>query len=236
MKTGAIIFSRMSSNRLPGKAMLDINGRCLLGRVIDRANFIEGIDSLIIATSNDSSDDVIEEFALKEKLQIFRGSLNNVLSRAVSACEHFRLDSFVRICGDRPFFDPKLATDLLSKYKASDCEVLTTSFPKTVPAGLTIEILSYKVLKNIIRKVSNIYDREHITNFIYKNATDFKILGYDNDIFSKYLKLNISVDTLEQLRMVAWIARNTDRSDGSFCDSKEILKLAQLWQVRGDEE
>ena len=36
-RIGAIIFSRFDSNRLFGKALIDIQGRSLLGRVIDRA-------------------------------------------------------------------------------------------------------------------------------------------------------------------------------------------------------
>ena len=51
MKIGAIIFSRFSSERLPGKALIDISGRSLLGRVIDRTREIQGIDKIIVATS-----------------------------------------------------------------------------------------------------------------------------------------------------------------------------------------
>ena len=40
MKVGAIIFSRMDSKRLPGKALVEIEGRSMLGRVIDRAKRI----------------------------------------------------------------------------------------------------------------------------------------------------------------------------------------------------
>ena len=46
MKVGAIIFSRMSSRRLPSKALIEINGRTLLGRVIDLTKLIEGVEIL----------------------------------------------------------------------------------------------------------------------------------------------------------------------------------------------
>ena len=69
MKVGAIIFSRFNSHRLPGKALLDISGRPLLGRVIDRTKDIQGVDKIIIATSTHSLDDQIESFAKKEKLK-----------------------------------------------------------------------------------------------------------------------------------------------------------------------
>ena len=50
MSRGVIIFSRMDSNRLPGKALIDICGRSLLGRVIDRAKNIKGAERIIVAT------------------------------------------------------------------------------------------------------------------------------------------------------------------------------------------
>ena len=50
MSVGAIIFSRYTSSRLPGKALVDIAGRCLLGRVLDRSKLVKGIDHVILAT------------------------------------------------------------------------------------------------------------------------------------------------------------------------------------------
>ena len=57
---GLIIFARLNSSRLPGKALLEISGRPLLGHVIDRAKKISKQYPLVIATSNESSDDLIE--------------------------------------------------------------------------------------------------------------------------------------------------------------------------------
>ena len=62
-KVGGIIFSRFDSNRLFGKALIDIEGRALLGRVIDRSKLIKGISKLIVATSERPIDNQIHEFA-----------------------------------------------------------------------------------------------------------------------------------------------------------------------------
>ena len=43
MNIGGIIFSRMSSSRLPGKALIDIDGKTLLERVIERSKKIRNI-------------------------------------------------------------------------------------------------------------------------------------------------------------------------------------------------
>ena len=52
----------MDSNRLPGKALIDICGRSLLGRVIDRAKNIKGAERIIVATSSRSIDNPITSF------------------------------------------------------------------------------------------------------------------------------------------------------------------------------
>ena len=74
MKTGIVIFSGAnSSTRLPGKALIDISGRCLLGRVIDRTKEIKGIVDIIVATSTDKEDDQIVDFAEHENVNVYRG-------------------------------------------------------------------------------------------------------------------------------------------------------------------
>jgi len=103
-KIGGLIFSRFDSTRLPGKALLEINGREMLGRVIDRAKKIPGLDGIVVATTDREVDDTIAEFASKENVGCFRGSLDDVAFRAFKACESFGFSKFVRICGDRPFF------------------------------------------------------------------------------------------------------------------------------------
>ena len=86
-----------------------------MGRVIDRTKDIEGIDTVVVATSLNPEDDEIEEFSSSENVSVYRGSLNNVFSRASLACKEFNLERFVRICGDRPFLALSLYQNLSRK-------------------------------------------------------------------------------------------------------------------------
>ena len=104
---GAIIFSRIASQRLPGKSLIEIHCRPLLGREIDSANMINNVDHIIIATSENSEDDTIVEFANSEGVEIFRGDSDDVASTALESCVFFKIDKFARICGDWPFFRPR---------------------------------------------------------------------------------------------------------------------------------
>jgi len=62
MNKVAIIQARMSSSRLPGKVMLDIAGKPMLLHVIERARLARQVDQVVLATSNDPSDDILEQF------------------------------------------------------------------------------------------------------------------------------------------------------------------------------
>lgn len=210
MNIGAIIFSRFDSSRLPGKAMLDIEGRSLLGRVIDRTKKIKNIEQIIIATSDRDIDDVISDFAIQENIHCYRGSLENVASRAIEACKKYSLDAFARICGDRPFFDFNAVSYLISEFKNNEFDLTTTFGTGQMPPGLTCEIISATALQKAYLNF-DIYEQEHFTTYFYRNFNNFlvkKVLvpnceAYDN-------KLRLVVDNQTDLKRARWIASQTD--------------------------
>ena len=53
MKILGVIPSRMESKRLPGKPLLDINGKSMIQRVYESSINCKNLDDLIIATPND---------------------------------------------------------------------------------------------------------------------------------------------------------------------------------------
>ena len=80
-KIGFIILSRYSSSRLPGKALININGQKLLGNII--GNLKESFPEVdcIVATSNEQEDDLIQEYCDKSFTKCFRGDLEDVSKR-----------------------------------------------------------------------------------------------------------------------------------------------------------
>ena len=222
---GAIIFSRFDSNRLFGKALKNIEGRCLLGRVIDRTKLIRGINKIILATSNRKIDNGICDFAESEGLEIFRGSCDDVFGRALETCKKFNLDIFARICGDRPFFDFDLTSQAINIYKTNNCDLVTTMFPRTYPPGLTTEVISKDLLKNFDKQITDKFDREHLTTYFYANPKNIKIKNISNPNYESIKNISLVVDTNEDLEKAKWIAKNKKESvNGNDTDS--IISLA----------
>lgn len=222
---GAIIFARYDSKRLYGKALIDIEGRSLLGRVIDRSKLINGINNIIIATSDRSIDNHIYEFAQSEGIKTFRGSCNDVYQRSIDACEKYKFDFFARICGDRPFFDYELVSKAIEIFKKKGADLVTTMYPRTYPPGLTTEIIKKNLLKRYNKEIKDNFDREHLTTYFYRNPNDLKIINLENKSFNKINKIKLVVDTEEDLKKARWIARKLTLQKGTR-NMQEIISLA----------
>jgi spore coat polysaccharide biosynthesis protein SpsF (cytidylyltransferase family) len=68
--TLAIVQARMSSSRLPGKVLMDIAGKPMLQHVIDRSMQAKSVDQVVLATTNDPSDDILENFCQQQAWQM----------------------------------------------------------------------------------------------------------------------------------------------------------------------
>ena len=88
----AIIQARMGSSRLPGKIMLKTCGKTFLEHVIDRVIKSKTLDKVVVATSLNKNDDVIEDLCKKKNILYFRGSENDVLSRYKMAADKTHAD------------------------------------------------------------------------------------------------------------------------------------------------
>ena len=227
MKIGGIIFSRMSSSRLPGKAKIEISGKNLLSRVIERSKKISMIDHLCLATSINDEDNEIEELALSLGVEVYRGDLNDVAKRAYKAASKFEYTDFLRICADRPFFDYRLYDTMIQKHLESVNDLTTSIFPRTVPVGFTGEIVSVKALERLLSFTKCVKDREHVTRYFYNNPKLFSISNIDFNLSKEIINLKLAIDSEKDLKMAKWIINNSD-IDPEY-NSEKIFYLAKEW-------
>lgn len=185
--------------------MKSIRGRPLLGHVIDRARLIDGIDGIVVATSDRAVDDPIAEFADRENVDVFRGSVDDVAGRCLDCMEAYGFQRFVRIAGDSPFFDPALAGRLLRLHRELGVEVATNVSPRSFPRGTSIEVVSRQAMQRVVASTDDPDDREHVTRCIYTHPDRFDLfnLSAPDD---RYDGVHLTVDTPEDLRMAEWIA------------------------------
>jgi spore coat polysaccharide biosynthesis protein SpsF (cytidylyltransferase family) len=228
-KVGLIIQARMGSTRLPGKSNLQINGLTVLNWVINTAKSIEGVDRVILVTSNEKNCDCLEELANKENIFCIRGSENDVLSRYICAIKKYNLDYVIRITGDDICHDPLFIEDSMHDFFVQNCDYMISSTEKLpLIDGLIFEIFRSRLLIDIFKKGDlTSLDKEHVTLYIRNKKIDYKqgFINIENIpkiyINENYLKL--CVDTYEDFR-------NLEESWSSKI-SKKNLKIANTEKI-----
>jgi len=231
-KIGGIIFSRMNSRRLPGKALKMVSGKMLLERVIDASLNIKNINHICIATSLNPEDDQIEEYANIRGINVFRGNEYDVAMRAFNASIKFGYESFARICGDRPFIDYNIYDELIQIHNHGNADITTNIFPRVVPPGLSAEIIRVKSLERLISLTTDKFDREHITQYFYENSNKFKIESVDhNNNFKKFVNTNLTIDEYKDLQKASWILENHKKQKCNLV-SESIIRMANIWETR----
>lgn len=179
----AILQARMSSTRLPGKVLADLAGAPMILRQLERLNRARTIHHLIVATSDDPSDDVLADHLTKAGVEVFRGSMQDVLGRFAGAATSLRHeDLVVRLTADCPLTDPKLIDAMIGKHVASHVHYTATTLPtRTYPKGLDAEVMSVGMLRLVAAEAADPYEREHVTPFIYRRPDRFTLGGLSQD-------------------------------------------------------
>ena len=124
MKTGYLITARMKSTRLKHKLTLEINNRQIIRWMIDRIKLAKSIDEIIICTSTNKEDYVLEEIAQEEKIKIFRGHEDDVIQRLYDASLAFGLDYALNITADCPLVSIEYMEKTVAKYKETGADLI----------------------------------------------------------------------------------------------------------------
>ena len=220
-----IIQARIASTRLPGKVMMDINGKPMLLRLIERLKSC-GLD-IVIATSTDPSNEPLFELAKEHKFPIFAvDNENDVLNRYYQVASKLKLNTIVRITSDCPLIDPKVLTHVIQVYTINHCNYCSNVIERTYPDGLDCEVFSFKALEKVWKEAKDPYDREHVTPYILRNPDKFKLLSVENETDLSHLRW--TVDTAEDLKFARWVYGKL----GDNFYMEDVLKLGGRWKLK----
>lgn len=228
MKVVCIIQARMGSTRLPGKVMLDLCGKTVLERVVERVRKVKNIDEIVIATTTKKDDDIIVNKALKCNVKIFRGSEDDVLSRYYFAAKKYNADVIVRITSDCPLIDPAVTESVIDYYLKNvyKFDYVSNTLERTYPRGLDTEVFSFKSLEKAFAEAILERDREHVTTYIWKNPDVFKLGCYKND--KDYSHLRWTLDTSEDYELIKRIYNHFCSFNNMNFNMKDVINLYEI--------
>ena len=226
MRVNAIIQARCGSSRFPNKVFAIIDGKPLLWHVVNRLKLTSMIDDIIVATTINSRDDMIEEWCKSEKVNYFRGSENDVLNRYYKASKAYPSDVIVRVTADDPFKEPSVIDRVIKMLIDEKYDLVTNNFPPSFPEGLDCEAFSSTVLEIMEKTTQDSFEREHVTQYVYHNPQQFKIGNITSNDNLSYLRWTI--DNEEDYLMVKRIYEMRKK------DSTGILLMGEILDIIRD--
>ena len=167
MKIGFFITARLKSTRLKRKILLDLNGKSVIDRVIERAKNINNIDGVVLCTSTNAQDSILYKNALSNQIEFYAGSEDDVLKRLLDAAKYFEYDAFVSITADNPLFSMQTSQLLVDLYKKNNFDFI---FTKGLPMGCATNLIDVKSLE-VVTFIKKEADTEIWGPFV--NRSDF---------------------------------------------------------------
>ncbi len=198
----AILQARMSSTRLPGKVLEPVLGVPMIGRQLERLARSARLDRVVVATSEDASDDPLAAYLERAGHAVFRGSLADVLGRFAGAMATVpEADTIVRLTADCPLADWTVIDATIDRHHESGADYTSnTPAVRTYPHGLDNEVMRREVLERAWREGVDPYEREHVTPFIYRRPEEFRIASLSREPSLAHLRW--TVDYPEDLDFV----------------------------------
>lgn len=172
-----VVQARMSSSRLPGKVLMPILGEPLLVRMVERLRMAKTPFQIVVATSTDPADDVLETLCQTHQIECFRGSLSDCLDRHYQAAVRYGADVVVKIPSDCPLIDPQIIDYVLGVYLANpdQYDFVSNLHPPTWPDGNDVEIMTFDCLKATWQEATKPLEREHTTPYIWDTPGRFRV-------------------------------------------------------------
>lgn len=224
MKINAIIEARMNSSRLPGKVLMHILGKPALSHLIERLKRTKYIKDIILATTINPKDDVLEKFANDNGIKCYRGSEEDVMGRVVQAATVINTDVIVEITGDCVLIAPEVIDKAIEIYKTGKYDIVSNTWNFSYPQGTDVQIFSHKLLADAYEKTKDPAHREHVSLYFYENPDLYKIYFLEAPPEFKAPHLRFQLDYKEDLEFIRKIYEELHPKNKEF-SLKEIFQL-----------
>lgn len=171
----AILQGRLSSTRLPGKVLKNLHGKPMILRQIERLEQSELIDTLVVATSIDNSDDQLVEVLREEGILVRRGPLDDVVERFGLVVDEFLPTTIVRLTADCPLTDVAVIDQVITTHLENGADYTSNVLNPTYPDGLDVECFSLQAFSRLRASALSVPEREHVTLGMYSHPDLFTL-------------------------------------------------------------
>ena len=196
----AIVQARENSSRFPNKVLKYINEKTILEIINSRLKKSKNLSNIVFAIPK--NDKKIQSLLIKRKINYFLGSEKNVLERFYKCAKKYKANTVVRITADCPLVDFKILDKMIKVFLKKKPDYISNTIKLFYPDGLDIEILNFKSLETAFKHSKSSFYKEHVTFYITKNISKFKILNFKENKYLNNSDIRLTVDNNQDLTMV----------------------------------
>ena len=220
MRVVAIIQARMSSSRLPGKVLMPLANKPVLAHVVERLSYCKMVEKIVVATTNEDSDDPVVDYCVDNNINYYRGNLEDVLDRYYQAAKIYHADPILRITGDCPAIDPVVVDAVITGYLSGDFD--SYGLGGEFPDGLDCTVFSFTAIEKAWKEAKLKSEREHVGPYIESNPHLFQ-----NGVLKLFHGLEgqrWTLDEPDDYELLSEIFNELYRPDSPFL-TYEVLQL-----------
>jgi glutamate-1-semialdehyde aminotransferase/spore coat polysaccharide biosynthesis protein SpsF (cytidylyltransferase family) len=167
LKIIAVLQSRMGSSRLPNKALIKLNGKPAILRMVDRIKEAKTVKEIWLATGKSKINNKLEKIFSNTKIKVFRGDDDDVLSRFVEISKISKADIIIRLTGDCPLIDPKIIDETVELLINRKADYASNILKRNFPDGLDVEVFTKQTLLKTGEFAEAGFSREHVTTYMH---------------------------------------------------------------------
>lgn len=221
-KTIGIIIARMSSSRLPGKALRLIENKPLLNYVLERLRQVTGLDEIWLATTDNPSNEPLLQWSKDNNIKALAwpGQTNDVVGRVTEVLQQSQATRFIAVLGDTPFVDSRL----LNQYLTALDEHPDWETVKVEGSSVHGGFLCYRTegWQKVDEASQTRHHREHLGS-VLNEKPDLAVTGYLKDDPLYYEgPYRLTVDTQADLAFAAKLVKNLAKP-GEIISLESIL-------------
>jgi spore coat polysaccharide biosynthesis protein SpsF len=194
---GAFLQVRIDSYRLPAKALLEMAGVPVIGHAMAALRRVNADVPAILTETNSVS--ALQPLAQEYGFDLYVGDPDDVLARYAEAAAYYGVDTVIRATGDNPLVSPRLGSEILRLHRQASADV---SGFDDLPLGTGVEIISRGALERAHRDAVDQYEREHITQHMYRRPKEFRINRIPAPANVRCPDGRVTVDTSEDFHFV----------------------------------
>ncbi len=175
-----VVQVRYRSDELPGKSLLGLGDTTVLTYLLERLKSASFLKKLVVATTPEAEDDIVERQAAACGVPVYRGAADDVIRRLYGAVKDGQPYGIVRILGNTPLVDIRDMEEMLRLHRDGGYDYAYNEHVNGVIFGMGCSVFSYKILEELTNNQSLTPEQREIGSlYIRQHPEKFKILKKD---------------------------------------------------------